>query len=323
MSIIITGGAGFIGKNLILYLRNVVKEDCRIIVIDNFKTSEKGDFETVTSGLQDIVLYEYDITNWNLWDIIRDAGEKVKEIYHLASIASPVLYKKNPLATLDVGYIGTRNVMEYSLYNNSRVLFASSSEVYGEATISPQHEDYYGNTNIFGERSSYDCSKRVGEALMYTYKTTRKANVRIARIFNTYGPLMNLHDGRLVTELIKGVMLRIPVTIYGDGTQKRSMCFVDDTVSMLYKLMKSDCDTPVNIGNDNELKVNDVVYELEKLCVDNIDTLNTELTQNDPLHRKPCLEKNKSVLGKREYTSLKSGLQQTLEYFHSKYNFKF
>ena len=310
MSILITGGAGFIGKNLILYTRNKIKDKRQIIVIDNFKTSSFDDFQEFSSKIDSILLYACDIVSLDVWESIKDF--KVDEIYHLASIASPILYKKNPLDTLDVGYIGTRNVMNYSLLNKSRVLFASSSEVYGEAMITPQHENYYGNTNIFGERSSYDCSKRVGEALMYTYKNSFNADIRIARIFNTYGPYMDINDGRLVTELIKSVLTGNEMTVYGCGLQRRSMCFVDDTVSMLYALMQSKCDTPVNIGSDNEMSVNDIIKALE---ID-VKTVYKPITQNDPLHRRPCLLKNKRILGhKDDYVSLHDGLKRTLEYF--------
>lgn len=312
-AILITGGAGFIGKNLILYLRSKdINESRQIIVIDNFKTSSRKDFESFVNNL-DVKLYESDIniTEPNVFSMLENV--QIDQVYHLASIASPPLYKKFPLDTLDVGYIGTRNVMTFAIQAKARVLFASSSEVYGEADISPQHEDYYGNTNVFGERSSYDCSKRIGEALMYTFQKSFGADIRIARIFNTYGPHMNLDDGRLITEIIKSILFKKPMIIYGDGAQTRSMCFVTDTVSMLYRLMNSSCNTPVNIGNNNEMSVMDITRSFSDSV--KIEYEYRPLTQNDPLHRCPDLTKNKDAIGLTEYTSLADGLSKTLEYF--------
>lgn len=318
MSILVTGGAGFIGKNLILYLV-AADENCDIIVLDNFKTSSRSEFDKFAINIKNVTLYECDIINSEIWQTI--SLKSIKQIYHLASIASPILYKKSPLDTLDVGYIGTRNVLEYAAANNSTVLFASSSEIYGEANVSPQPEEYYGNTNTVGERSSYDCSKRVGEALMYTFNTEYNVDIRIARIFNTYGPHMNLIDGRFVTEVIKSIIKKTPLTVYGDGTQKRSFCYISDTVSMLYKLMQSRCVTPVNIGCDDEVEIKKIIENLQYESGGTIDIVYAPLTQNDPLHRCPNLLKNKSTLGDTKYTELRDGLSLTLAYFQKQCNF--
>lgn len=309
-SVIVTGGAGFIGRNLVRYLQ---AKGENVVVLDNFSSSSRREFKVYCPN---VVVYECDITKPDIWAVFRTVP--AKQIYHLASIASPILYKAKPLDTLDTGYIGTRNVLEYAVRHGATVLFASSSEIYGEATVSPQHEGYYGNTNTVGERSSYDCSKRIGEALMYTYNKTYGVDTRIARIFNTYGPGMSLNDGRLVTEVIKGVINATPVTIYGDGTQKRSFCYIDDTVSMLYRLMQSKCTTPVNIGCDNEVTVNTIVKYMQCLAGDHINVVHKPLTENDPLHRRPCLLKNKSVLGDTAYTELGEGLCYTFEFFDTR-----
>jgi nucleoside-diphosphate-sugar epimerase len=255
---------------------------------------------------------EKDLTNQSI---------KIDEIYHLASLASPPFYKKYPLETLDVGYIGTKNMLNLAKKYNAKLLFASTSEVYGDALISPQHENYYGNVNSFGERSCYDESKRVAEALCYTYLKSYGVDVKIARIFNTYGPHMLLNDGRIITEVVKHLKNDTTLTIYGDGNQTRSCCFVQDTVRMLVKLMTSYINEPVNIGNNQERTINETVDMIENVWNEMFKTNikvkreYKELTQNDPLQRKPCLKFNKQVLGENEYTSFEDGIKETIKYF--------
>ena len=284
-----------------------------------------------------MILYSYDITKSNVIDyLISDLVDKdinnIDEIYHLASLASPPFYKKYPIETLDVGYLGTKNILDVARKFKSKVLFSSTSEVYGDAQISPQHENYYGNVNSFGVRSCYDESKRVAEALCYTYIKEFGVDVKIARIFNTYGPHMMLNDGRIITECIRHLWNNTTLTIYGDGEQTRSCCFIDDNVKMLMKLMESDCNVPVNIGNNEERSINETVRIIEKVWkevmnyydigwgygeepIKNLKIKYEQLTQNDPLQRKPCLEFNKQVLGEIEYTSFEEGVRQTIMYF--------
>lgn len=272
--------------------------------------------------------------------MLNDLTEKniktINEIYHLASLASPPFYKKYPIDTMDVGYIGTKLMLEIAKRYNAKLLFSSTSEVYGDPSISPQNENYYGNVNSFGARSSYDESKRIAEALCYTYIKEYKLDVKIARIFNSYGPEMMLNDGRIITEVIRHLMNNTTLTIYGDGQQTRSCCYIDDTVDMLVRLMASDTNTPVNIGNDKELTVNDIINIIEKVYNEYIDSLDigwgydenqeklsikkeyVPLTQNDPLQRKPCLKMNKQVLGETKYTSFEEGILNTIKYFFQK-----
>jgi nucleoside-diphosphate-sugar epimerase len=326
-NIIITGGGGFIGRNLIEQL-HTIKTTNKIIVLDNFVTSNKQEFLFFLEQFpkNDIILYSYDITNYeqisHLVEELKDRDiNTINEIYHLASLASPPFYKKYPLETLDVGYIGTKNILELAKLYNARLLFSSTSEVYGDALVSPQNEEYYGNVNSFGERSSYDESKRVAEALCYTYLHKYNVDVKVARIFNTYGPHMLLDDGRIITEVIRHLKNNTTLTIYGDGNQTRSCCYVRDTVMMLIELMNSSVDLPINIGNNEERSINETVAIVEKVWNHSFNTnarvnkVYRELTQNDPLQRKPCLISNKKVLGEIEYTSFEEGLKNTIMYF--------
>lgn len=319
-TVLITGGAGFIAKNLIKRLC----EDgsvSKIFAVDNFISSDIKDFSLFLLKLNSKKLYfkEVDITTQEFLRYIEDLKFNFDEIYHLASIATPIGYKKNKLATLDVGYIGTRNILEIARKRNSKILFSSTSEVYGDPNCAIQNENYYGNVNVFGERSCYDESKRVAESLCYSYIKDYNLNVKICRIFNTYGPYMKLDDGRIVTEAIKHMLNGTSLTIYGNGTQTRSFCYVDDMVDMVIKLMSSSCNTPVNLGNDEEIKIIDVVKITEEEGGMKIKYHFKDMTENDPIQRKPCLIKNKKILGEKEYTSFKKGVRKTIEFFQKRY----
>lgn len=322
-NILITGGAGFIGKSLIKYLLkgNINK----IICVDNFISSNRLDFENFIKKYDTdsiVILYDIDIIKFNLIDsLLNDNIKTIDEIYHLASLASPIFYKKYPIETMDVGYIGTKIMLEISKIFNSKLLFSSTSEVYGDARETPQNENYYGNVNSFGERSSYDESKRIAEALCFTYIKEYNLDIKIARIFNTYGERMMLNDGRIITEVIKNLMNDTTLTVFGDGEQTRSCCYVEDTVKMLVKLMASNCNIPINIGKDEEFTINEIIDIIEKVYQEHFDKeckLKREyvkLTQDDPLKRNPCLKRNKEILGKIKYTSFEEGILNTIKYF--------
>jgi UDP-glucuronate decarboxylase len=323
-NILITGGAGFIGKSLIKYL---LKEGNinKIICVDNFISSDRLDFENFIKKYDTdstVILYDIDIIKFNLMDsLLNDNIKIIDEIYHLASLASPIFYKKYPIETMDVGYIGTKIMLEISKIFNSKLLFSSTSEVYGDAKETPQNENYYGNVNSFGERSSYDESKRIAEALCFTYIKEYNLDIKIARIFNTYGEHMMLNDGRIITEVIKNLMNDTTLTVFGDGEQTRSCCYVKDTVKMLVKLMGSNCNIPINIGKDEEFTINETIDIIEKVYQEHFDKeckLKKEyikLTQDDPLKRNPCLKRNKEILGEIKYTSFEEGILNTIKYF--------
>ena len=342
-NIILTGGCGFIAKNLIIHLLkreqeydNELTKINKIICIDTFISSSETEFFKFLQHIKilfspDVInkihLYKNDISDtMRVKSVIVNLEEKfdiykIHEIYHLASIASPVLYKQFPLETMDCGYTGTKNVLEIAKIHDAKVLFCSTSEIYGDAEQSPQKESYYGNVNSFGVRSSYDESKRIAEALCYTYINKYNVDVKIARIFNTYGPYMMINDGRIVTECIKNLIQDTTLNIFGDGQQTRSICNVDDTVDMLIKLMDSKCNEPVNIGNNIELTVNDIVKTIENVYQEYIDKNKylkiqyLPLTQNDPLQRRPDLSFNKHILGERNYVSIEEGIHKTIMYF--------
>jgi nucleoside-diphosphate-sugar epimerase len=312
-TIVITGGCGFIAKGIIKALYH---KDTRIICIDNFVSSSEQEFISFLQRnnlTKNVTCIKMDICKKVDLDFYFDSFTMINDIFHLASIASPPLYKKFPLETLDVGYIGTKNILDIAKKFNSRLLFASTSEVYGDPIVNPQPETYYGNVNSFGERSCYDCSKRVGEALCFSYLNEYNMDIKIARIFNTYGTEMDLNDGRIITETMKHLINESTLVIYGDGEQTRSICYISDTVDMLIDLINSDCNIPVNIGNDNELTVNQIVLSIENVYGKVVDKVYVPLTQNDPMVRKPCLDLNKKVLGKRTFISTKDGITRMLE----------
>jgi len=332
--VLITGAGGFLGFNL---LKTLVEKKYakRYIVIDNFITSNPRQLHkyinrTCEETVIDLVCA--DICDSNLVEKITSKYEHVSEIYHLASLASPPFYKNYPLQTLDVGYIGMKNMLELCKFyteasrssgSSCRLLYTSTSEVYGDALQHPQKESYYGNVNSFGERSCYDESKRIGETLIFTYTKLYNIDARIVRIFNTYGPHMRLGDGRIVTEIIRCLLLGKPLQIFGDGTQTRSLSFVDDTIEMTLRVMKSDYLSPVNVGNDKEVSVNELVQIAKRVYEqrwNNNQTCDlvveyTPIDKDDPKVRRPDLTLNRNIVGHFIPTSLELGLSKTMSYF--------
>jgi nucleoside-diphosphate-sugar epimerase len=308
-TVLITGAAGFIGTNLVLRLL----EDPYIFVVgvDNLLTSAKPTIENERYDFIqcDIVTESY----------LLDAVDHVDEIYHLASLASPPKYKKWPIETLDVNVIGTRNILEYAVKRGAKFLLTSTSEVYGDPLQHPQHESYYGNVNTVGERSCYDESKRCAETYVYEYRRKYckgSDDFKICRIFNTYGPHMDLHDGRIVTNIIKAMFYNEPVTIYGDGTQTRSLCYIDDLLDGLMALMASKEPGPINLGNPyTETSLVDLVKMLENIANIRIPINYVERTENDPVQRKPDITMAQTRLGFEPRVSLEDGLHRTLLYF--------
>ena len=309
-TIVVTGGCGFIGSNLIHHLI----EDNKIICIDNL----------ITGSLKNIEKFQY---HPNLCFCEHDICEpleniylpkKIDEIYHLASIASPEKYKKYPLETLLTSTRGTQNVLDLCLKHRAKLVFSSTSEVYGDPLVHPQPEEYYGNVNTVGERSCYDEGKRVSETMLYLYRKKYGLDVKIIRIFNTYGPNMDIDDGRVITNFIKNILKDQPVVIYGDGTQTRSFCYVEDMVIGLIQMMVSKESGPINLGNpNNEISLNQLVKTFKKLLNKNVAIEYIESTGDDPKIRRPVIDKAMNQLGWIPNIGLEDGLSKTIEYFQT------
>lgn len=313
-TILITGSAGFIGTNLVLRLLADTNDNTRIIGVDNLITSSRP-------TLQDprYTFIEADITN-PLDKLGLKSNVKIDEIYHLASIASPPKYKRYPLETLNVNIIGTRNMLDLAVKHRAKFLLTSTSEVYGDPLVHPQQESYYGNVNTVGERSCYDESKRCAETYVYEYRRKYGGDFKICRIFNTYGPYMDMEDGRVITNIINQVIHNRPVVINGDGKQTRSFCYIDDMLDGLIWLMASAEVGPLNLGNPHtECSVNDLVRIFERLFGFSIIRTYSAKTENDPMVRRPDITAAQRCIGFRPKVGLEKGLHKTVQYFISLY----
>lgn len=303
--ILVTGGTGFIGSHL---CEKLLEYDYYVICLDNNSTGNVNNINHLIDNPNFELL---------IFDIINPIQLKVDYIYHLACPASPKAYQKYPITTLDTNYIGTKNMCELARENNATILFTSTSEIYGDPKISPQSETYWGNVNPIGIRSCYDEGKRIGETLMMEYHRCYNVNIRIARIFNTYGPQMDKNDGRVVSNIINQCLHNQNITIYGDGSQTRSFCYVDDTVNGLIRLMENNKTMgPINIGNDNEI----TILELSKNIINLLPSTSSKLVyeplpQDDPTRRKPDLTLSHKYLNWTPQTKLKDGLLKTIQYF--------
>lgn len=321
-TIVVTGGAGFIGSNLCIYLHNLCDEN-HIICVDNLITGHLDNLREILSSPR-FQFIEYDITNPVCPALF---GEHVDEIYHLASIASPEKYKKYSMETLLTSINGTQRVLDYCVLYNCKMLFTSTSEVYGDPLVHPQPESYYGNVNTVGERSCYDEGKRVAETLIYEYqKRFPELELKVARLFNTYGPRMDLNDGRVITNFIRQIKRGAPIEIYGDGTQTRSFCFVDDTVRALVAFMGSRSTDvisvgPVNIGNPGcEFTMNELVDVFRRALRRSegggaFAVKYLPRTQDDPMCRRPVITKAEELFGFRCDVGLEEGIQHVWDYF--------
>ena len=310
--IVVTGGAGFLGRNLCKKL--LENPENHIICLDNFVTGSKYNIEEFFSNTRFRFLC-YDITTKFPTDIF----ETIHEIYHLACIASPPKYKEYSIETLNTSFNGTKNVLDLAKTHNAKVLFTSTSEVYGDPLVHPQPEEYFGNVNTVGERSCYDEGKRVAESLIYEYRRKFKLDVKIVRIFNTYGPYMDINDGRVITNFIRQIQNKEPLVIYGNGYQTRSFCYVSDMIDGLYNMMNSLEQGPINIGNPYcEFTLNELVCEFEKIVGNTLEVDYIEATENDPKQRKPVIDKATALLQWSPRVSLEYGLKQTMTHFCNK-----
>jgi UDP-glucuronate decarboxylase len=314
--ILVTGGAGFLGRNLCKKL--LQDENHHVICIDNLVTGRTKNITEFTTNTQ-FRFIEQDITDPCFsTSFVEMLPERVHEIYHLACIASPPKYKEYSIETLMTSFVGTKNVLDLAKIYKAKVLFTSTSEVYGDPLVHPQPEEYFGNVNTFGERSCYDEGKRVAESLIYEYRRKFGLDAKIVRIFNTYGPYMDIDDGRVITNFIKQILAGKPLVIYGDGTQGRSFCYVDDMIDGLFRFMNSTEHGPMNIGNPyTEFTLNELVCQFESILGRKLEMTYIEATENDPKQRKPVIEKAQRLLGWVPVVGLAEGLKKTMTYFES------
>lgn len=306
--VLVAGGAGFIGSNL---CRRLLKEDNKVICLDNLFTGKMENIEELLPH-KNFVFVHHDII-----EPITSISENIDEIYHLACPASPPKYQIDPIYTLKINFTGTMNLLELAREKNSKILFSSTSEVYGEPERSPQSEDYRGNVNTIGIRSCYDEGKRIAETLMMDYHNKYGVNTRIVRIFNTYGPLMDKDDGRVVTNLVRQMVNNEDITIYGDGTQTRSFCYIDDQIEGQIRLMNSDYHFPVNIGNPREITVNKLCEILKTLIDTKSNIVFHPLPSDDPTNRRPDITLAKKLLDWEPETELVDGLRKTIDYIRN------
>ena len=302
---VVTGGAGFLGSHL---CDKLLKEGLRVVCIDNLITGNINNIAHL-AGKENFNFIKHDVTNY-----IFIPG-KANFILHFASPASPVDYLQLPIQTLKVGSLGTHKALGLAKEKKARFLLASTSEVYGDPDVHPQPEEYWGNVNPIGPRGVYDEAKRFSEALTMAYQRYHNVETRIARIFNTFGTRMRAKDGRAIPNFIMQALRNEPITVYGDGSQTRSFCYITDQVDGLFKLLMSDENEPVNIGNPEEISVLEIAKEIIKLTKSKSEIIFEELPVNDPKVRQPDISKARQKIGWKPIVNREDGLIDTIEYF--------
>jgi dTDP-glucose 4,6-dehydratase len=305
--VLITGAAGFLGSHL---CDRFIKEGYDVVGMDNLITGDLQNIHHLFS-LKEFEFYHHDVTKF-----VHVSGT-LDYILHFASPASPIDYLKIPIQTLKVGAMGTHNLLGLAKAKNARMLIASTSEVYGDPTVHPQTEDYWGNVNPVGPRGVYDEAKRYQEAITMAYHTYHGLETRIVRIFNTYGPRMRLNDGRVLPAFIGQALRGEDLTVFGDGSQTRSFCYVDDLVEGIYRLLLSNYAGPVNIGNPSEITISQFAEEILKLTGANQKIIYKPLPTDDPKQRQPDITLARKILGWEPKVERREGLQITYEYFKS------
>ena len=303
--VLITGAAGFLGSHL---CDRFIKERFHVIGMDNFITGDKKNIQHLETNSQ-FDFIEHDVT-----EFIKIEGD-LDYILHFASPASPIDYLKIPIQTLKVGSLGTHNLLGLAKAKRARILIASTSEVYGDPLVHPQNEEYYGNVNTIGPRGVYDEAKRFQEAITMAYHRFHGLETRIARIFNTYGPRMRLNDGRVIPAFMGQALRGEDLTVFGDGLQTRSFCYVDDQVDGIFRLLFSDYSYPVNIGNPSEITIKDFAEEIIKLTGTRQKIIYKELPVDDPLQRQPDISLAKKVLDWEPKIGREEGMLMTFNYF--------
>lgn len=304
-SALVTGGAGFIGSHLCEFLLN---KGFKVIAMDNLIT---GDLKNISHLRKN---KNFKFINHDVSDHI-DIDEKINYVLHFASPASPTDYQKSPIQTLKAGSLGTHNTLGVALAKKAKYVLASTSEVYGDPLINPQPETYWGNVNPIGIRGCYDEAKRFSEALTMAYHRVHKVDTKIARIFNSYGTRMRKDDGRAVPNFITQALNNKPITVYGDGKQTRSFCYITDLINGIYKLMMSDLNEPVNLGNPDEHTILDFAQMIKRLSNSRSRIVFNPLPEDDPHKRCPDITKAKKRLKWQPRVELKNGLAETIKYF--------
>jgi len=303
--ILITGAAGFLGSHL---CDRFIKEGYQVLAMDNLLTGKMKNIEHLMQ-LENFSFYHHDVTKY-----IHVSGS-LDYILHFASPASPIDYLKMPIQTLKVGALGTLNLLGLAKAKNARILVASTSEVYGDPLVHPQSEEYWGNVNPVGPRGVYDEAKRYLEAITTAYHNFHSIETRIVRIFNTYGPRMRLNDGRALPTFFRQAMAGDDITVFGDGSQTRSFCYVDDLVEGIYRLLFSDYHLPMNIGNPMEITINQLAQEILTITNSASKIINTDLPENDPKVRKPDITKAKNILDWEPTITRDLGIAYSYKYF--------
>jgi UDP-glucuronate decarboxylase len=309
MRILVTGGAGFIGSHL---CERLIEEGHDVICLDNFFTGRRENvFQLLDNRRFELLRH----------DVIEPVLLEVDQIYNLACPASPIHYQYNPVKTVKTSVMGMINMLGLAKRVHARILQASTSEVYGDPEVHPQPEEYWGNVNPIGIRSCYDEGKRIAETLMMDYHRQNKVDTRIARIFNTYGPRMMENDGRVVSNFVVQALRGEEMTIYGEGQQTRSFCYVDDLVEGLMRLMNTDnIHDPVNLGNPGEFTIKELAEEVASICGATARIKYCQLPQDDPKQRKPNITRAQTLLGWTPTIPLRDGLQRTVAYFADRVN---
>ncbi len=307
MRILMSGAAGFIGSH---FCDRLLAEGHSVVGLDNMQTGSLRNLAHLENNPQ------FSFRHFDVTQPIEENG-KFDAVLHLASLASPKDYLEHPIETLESGSTATRNMLQVACANKARFLLTSTSECYGDPLEHPQKESYWGNVNPVGPRSCYDESKRYAEAITMAYHRVHGVRTTIARIFNTYGPRMQLHDGRVVPSFLDSVLRGEPITVYGDGTQTRSFCYVSDLVDGLYRLMLSDERFPVNLGNPLEMTILEFAENIQKVAGITSPIQHNPLPQDDPKRRRPDITKARNVLGWAPVVPLEEGLRSTYDYFRS------
>jgi len=311
MKILVTGGAGFLGSHL---SRKLLDDGHEVICLDNFYTGSRKNIAQF-EDLKNFKLLELDVTN--------SINIEIDGIFNLACPASPIHYQRNPVETLKANVHGAINVLDLAMKVGARILQASTSEIYGDPKISPQPESYWGNVNPIGIRSCYDEGKRAAETLFFDYHREYGVDIRVARIFNTYGPNMAMDDGRVVSNFIVQALLDKPLTVYGDGNQVRSLCYVEDLIDGLHKLFFTEnIHEPINIGNPQPITMLELAEEVIKLTNSNSIIQYLELPSDDPLTREPVITKAQELLSWNPKVERQLGLKRTIDFFAKELNLK-